>query len=285
MAALHDNIATNENHYNQTYSRVSVDGIVRKVDNLDAFLSDAIRTDTSWHGLYYGNLREAIVGKRVFEIGCGDGLNALIMAALGADVVASDISHVSADIIMSAAERLGLSNIKTATGDFSEISLDVRSFDYVVGKAFLHHLTHELEEEYLGKIATILKPQGEARFFEPAMNSQLLDRIRWMIPVPGRPSILNRSRFAEWKARDPHPERDNSTAHFTAVGRKYFDDMEVVYIGSIERLHRLLPSGTFNRSYRRWAHAAEEHLPRSFRRAAARSQLLMYRAPRVSQPA
>jgi SAM-dependent methyltransferase len=280
MTDLHDNITTNKNHYDHVYSKIHVDEVVRKVDNLDAFLSDAIRTDTSWHGLYHGNFRETIAGKRVFEIGCGDGTNALIMAAIGAEVVANDISHMSSEIIIAAADRLGLSNISTVVGDFSTISFDMHSFDFVVGKAFLHHLTHELEEQYVRKICTILKQNGEARFFEPAVNSHFLDQIRWMIPVGSRPSILNRARFAEWKAKDPHPERNNSTTHFVALGRQFFHDVEAVYIGSIERLHRLLPSGTFNRSFRRWAHAAEEHLPNSFRRVAARSQLLVYRNPR-----
>jgi SAM-dependent methyltransferase len=283
MTNLQENISINKDHYDQVYSKVNVDDIVCKINNLDTFLLDAIDTKISWHGLYHRNFREAIKGKKVFEIGCGNGLNALIMAALGAEVVANDISHVSGDIIMTAADRLGLSNISTAMGDFAKIPMEMGSFDYVVGKAFLHHLTHELEEQYLRKISTILKPDGEARFFEPAINSQLMDRLRWMIPVPGRPSTLNRDKFAEWKAKDPHPERDNSTTYFLAAGRKYFNEVEVVYFGSIERFNRLLPSGNFNNSYSRWANAAEAHLPKLFRRAAARSQLLIYRNPRFSK--
>jgi len=274
------NIKTNVDHYDKVYSSVNISEILEKVRNFESFLENAIKTDTSWHGFYHGGFEKIIVGKTVLEIGCGNGLNSLIMASLGATVVANDISTKSMEIISSVAKELDIDNISTVAGDFRDMPFDVNSFDFVVGKAFLHHLTHELEDEFLAKAATILKPSGEARFFEPAVNSLLLDKIRWIIPLPGRPSILMRKKFAKWKSNDPHPDRDNSTAHYLAAGLKHFGNVNVIHIGSIERLCRLIPLGKFNRSYRRWAHRIEEYLPKFFRSMAARSQLLVFHVPR-----
>ena len=275
-----ETLARNEEHYDEKYKSVNVDCVVRIVKNLESFLEDAIKTDTSWHGLYQNDFAKHIVGKKVFEIGCGDGLNAIIMAKLGAEVVANDISSESGRIILQAAKTLGLNNIKPLTGDFASISMDSHQFDIVVGKAFLHHLTHEVEDQYMSKIQRILKPGGESRFFEPAVNSLWLDNLRWMIPVSGRPSSLSRKAFAAWKATDPHPIRDNSSSHYLMLGEKYFEDVSVQPIGSIERLCRLLPKGQLNRRYRRWAHRMERRLPMFFRAFAARSQSIIFRNPR-----
>lgn len=276
-----ENVAKNTEHYDQKYRSTNVGCVVKIASNYENFLADAIKTDTSWHGLYQDGFAEQLSGKRVLELGCGDGLNAIIMAKLGAEVVANDISSESGRIIIQAAKELGLNNIRPMTGDFAEVPIEDRSFDFVVGKAFLHHLTMELESEYLQKVSRILKRDGEARFFEPAVNSRLLDDLRWMVPVPGRPSSLSRKAFSAWKELDPHPDRDNSSRHYQNQGEKYFQKVHVRPIGSIERLCRLMPKGKFNRSYRRWAHRTEAFLPMFFRRFAARSQFIVYRIPRI----
>ena len=155
-----------------------------------------------------------------------------------------------------------------------------RSLDFVIGKAFLHHLTHDEESDALAEVASVLGEGGEARFFEPAVNSRLLDRVRWMVPVPGRPSSLARRAFREWREADVHPPRDNSSDHYVAAGRPFFERVQVVPLGCLERFYRLMPRSRFQRSYRRWANRAEERLPQALRRSAARSQLIVFGAPR-----
>jgi 2-polyprenyl-3-methyl-5-hydroxy-6-metoxy-1,4-benzoquinol methylase len=272
-------IRKNELHYNEIYAQVSLDHVINKARDLNKFFEDTLVTDTSWHGLYQGGFAEALEGKRVLEIGCGDGINALIMASLGADVTAIDISKESERIVEEAAARLNLKNVRGLTGDFADLDFEDQSFDFVVGKALIHHLTHECENAYMRKITRLLKPGGEARFFEPAINNQAIDKIRWMIPVPGRPSLLQKKAYAQWKADDPHPERDNSSTHYFKNGKNYFQEVVIVPIGSLERFCRLMPRGEFNRSYRRWAHRVEVQLPMWFREHAARAQLIVYRRP------
>jgi hypothetical protein len=214
------------------------------------------------------------------EIGAGDGFNAIVMALLGADVVATDISDITELIITEVNNQIG-TKVQVKIGDFRIMKFEPNCFDFVVGKAFLHHLTHELENEYLNIVAALLKREGEGRFFEPAQNSVIIDNIRWMIPVPDRPSSLNKKAFRNWVENDPHPVRDNSSQHFQQVGDLYFEEIEIVLIGSVERLCRLLPKGDFNRRFRRWAHHVESYLPNWFRYPAARSQLIVMKKPRV----
>lgn len=274
----------NKEHYDALYAKVDVRQLVCRIRNLEHFLTDAVATDTSWHGLYHGELRRRLASLRVLELGAGDGLNALVMAALGADVVAVDISEVTPAILRKAASQLGLDNRVTGyAGDFLSMNNFLPgTFDLVVGKAFLHHLDPATESRFLRKSAEMLKPAGEARFVEPAVNSALLDMLRYVTPVPGRPSSLNRSAFQAWKDADPHPARDNSSGHFREAAGKEFGKVDIVCFGCIERFERFWPQGRMCRAFRRLAFRLERLLPRGCNELFARTQVIICREPRAA---
>jgi 2-polyprenyl-3-methyl-5-hydroxy-6-metoxy-1,4-benzoquinol methylase len=281
VSSVDTNIERNKRHYDVRLRSVSPESLVDKVRQLEVFLRDAIHTDTSWAAMYYGDFRARLEGARVLELGAGDGLNALVMAALGAHVVCVDVSEETPVIVLRAARSLGLlSRIEAQAGDFEQLSFESGSFDLVIGKAFLHHLTHEQEARYLHKTAVVLRPDGRARFTEPAVNSAWLDWVRWMIRVPGRPSRLNGPAFKAYRATDPHPVRDNSSEHFRKLASQFFDDVRIVPIGGLERFHRLLPEGRFDRRFRRAALRAERFLPLSVQMKIARGQTLLLASPR-----
>ena len=197
MMTLEVNVERNKEHYDNLYSRVDLEVLRHKIQNYEDFLAVATETDAGWVGLYHGGFKEKLNERKVLELGCGKGLNALIMAVLGAEVVAIDISEESSQVINRLSQELGLSSrVEAYSGDFRHLSFPPRSFDFVVGQAFLHHLVHELEDVALCQISQILKTHGEARFVEPAVNSKFLDQIRWLVPVPGRPSASFRARGA-----------------------------------------------------------------------------------------
>jgi len=272
----------NIDHYNAVYSRTNIDGVIARAREFREFLADATRTHTSWVALYASGLERRLHQARVLELGFGNGLNALIMAQLGAEVTAIEISKYAVELLATASKELHLQHrIEPIHGDFIEIDLPCSHYDFVLGKAFLHHLTHEIERDYVAKTSSILKPSGEARFCEPAVNSRFLDFLRWVVPVSGRPSILMRQAFQRWKEQDPHPTRDNSSRHYERVFRQYFRDVEIWPIGCLERFHRLLPAGRFNLQYRRWALRFElALLPYSLRLKCARAQTIVARGPR-----
>ena len=151
----------------------------------------------------------------------------------------------------------------------------------MVGKAFLHHLTLPVEKLFLKETARLLKPEGEARFFEPAVNSMLLDELRWHIPVKGRPSKFQTAAFKEWKENDPHPDRSFSSKHFEKAGREFFKEVETIPVGTLERFSRLMPAGEKRNRYRQWALKAEITLPLFINRLFTRSQLIVYWNPKI----
>lgn len=280
MKKFDENTLKNENHYDEIYSRVDIESIIKKVNNIENFINDATKTDTSWVGLYFGYFQNQLIDKTVLELGCGDCLNAAVMAKLGAKVYANDISQKSGDIIKALNSKCNFQfPIQFIDGDFLDATVNCDYFDIVIGKAFVHHLTEEQELEFTEKIVTVLKPNGIVRYFEPAVNSKFLDFLRWLTPMPGRPSIIQRKKFKIWKQNDPHPERDNSSNHYKIIGSKYFEYTMIVPIGTIERFCRFIPS-RFNRPLRRFSFKVEKWLPNYMNLLLARSQLIEYKNPK-----
>ncbi|NJW54043.1 class I SAM-dependent methyltransferase [Salinimicrobium oceani] len=270
----------NRDHYEKKYSEFSIKNILFWLNHLEEFLSSATKTETSWFGMYKNDFAQKIRGKTVLELGCGDCTNAAVMAALGAEVYANDIADSSGEIIKALNQNHNFRHpIVFVKGDFINNKLASQSFDYVVGKAFLHHLTVSTEKEFLKETGRLLKADGEARFFEPAVNNRFLDEVRWHIPVPGRPSKLQKTAFKNWKENDPHPDRSFSSRHFEAAGKDLFEEVEIHPIGTLERFHRILPKNKWNGKFRRWALKNEKYIPGSLNRSIARSQLIIYRNP------
>lgn len=275
------NTKKNEAIYNSLYSKTDLRKIFKRLDRCLDFLEDARITDASWAAMYLGNFHQQLKGKKVLELGCGDCLNAGVMSLLGAEVFANDIAQVSGDLASALNDRYAFEHpITFIKGNFLEADLEPASFDIVVGKAFVHHLTPEQEHLFHQKIVRLLKPDGIVRFVEPAENSALLDKIRFMIPVYERPSSFQRKKFAAWKALDAHPERENSTRHFRKIGEQYYEQVEVQVMGALHRLHRLLPDSTFNRKFRRWAFRVERSLPKAIQQVLGRVQTIDYAVPR-----
>jgi len=149
MKEIEENTLRNKAVYDKIYSNIDVKSILEKINNVDVFLSDATKTDTSWFGLYHGNFKAQLKGKKILELGCGDCTNLAVMAALGAEVYGNDISQEVGVII----EKLNKNYqfdfpITFIEGDFLNSSLDNNQFDIVVGKSFVHHLTNDQEIEF-----------------------------------------------------------------------------------------------------------------------------------------
>ncbi|HET7360755.1 MAG TPA: class I SAM-dependent methyltransferase, partial [Salinimicrobium sp.] len=236
METQDDNQHKNKQHYEKLYANYPIKNILYWVNHLDSFLNSATTTETSWFAMYQKDFKNRIAGRKVLEMGCGDCVNAAVMAALGAEVYANDIAAASGEIIKEINKNYKFKTpIIFVEGDFLENDLPSQSFDFVVGKAFLHHLTIPIEEQFLKETARLLKPGGEARFFEPAVNSKILDEIRWHIPINGRPSKFNKEAFKNWKENDPHPDRSFSSQHWKNAGKGFFNEVEIVPVGTLER--------------------------------------------------
>lgn len=281
-----DNLSVNKQHYDQQYSSVSVDWVVERVESAATTLPFLINNNLAGFADFFrGDFQQRVKGAEILELGAGNGLNALLMVAMGAKrVVANDISVETGRIVEQAAARLGFQNVSVLIGDFAEMDIAPASFDLVVGRSFLHHLTDEQEIPYLDKTRAVLRRHGEGRFLEPMRNSSLVEEARWLIPAAGRPSKLNAAAFQKWKEADPHPTRDNSSAHYEVVGRRFFDEVIIYPSRFLERVRRFFPNNTAGaRVAGRMGRALDNVLPTGVVRSLGSQQTIVYRLPKASK--
>jgi SAM-dependent methyltransferase len=120
-------------------------------------------------------------GKNVLVLGCGDDNDTVILALQGARVVAFDLSRqaVSLQQKMGVANRAGLDLAVAAAEELPFVS---RHFDVVVGSAILHHVPDALDR-VAAEVARVLRPSGQAVFFEPVSFSPLLAALRTRLPA------------------------------------------------------------------------------------------------------
>ena len=275
----------NRDVHERAFAAIQPSTMVERLRQYRQCLDELVQTRSSWRALYVDKFADRLSSARVLDLGSGDGIGTLIMASFGARVLAVDIAPSSGSLIREAAKRLDIADrIDTETCDILDLVLPTKSFDFVVGKGFLHHLTHDQEEYCLEQCARWLKTSGEARFSETAENNRLIDQLRWYIPLPGRPSCLDRAAFRAYKAINPsHPPRNNSSKHFRQVCSRFFEQVTVIPAGGVERFHRLLPPNSrLEISYRVLAGRIENVLPYRIHMSVARGQSLILRRPITS---
>ncbi|MGI8970523.1 MAG: class I SAM-dependent methyltransferase, partial [Dehalococcoidia bacterium] len=141
-----------------------------------------------WQRLFGHHLAD-VREQRVLDIGCGTGWTSLLLAQRGAHVTAVDISPRQIEILQFNAAHYGLEHqVRGLAGDITQMGMPAESFDLCVGGSFLHHLEPAEEAAILREIHRLLVPGGMAIFVEPAVNSSLLDSLRYLVSVPGRPA-------------------------------------------------------------------------------------------------
>lgn len=134
-------------------------------------------------------------GKRILDVGCGDGLNAVILAMLGADVTGIDISPKAIEVARRRAELNNVSHkAKFICSPIETAALPDKYFDIVWGDGVLHHVIDELEP-ILQYLRRSLKSDGYFLFAEPVNLCQPLRQLRKMAPertdvTPGERPLL-----------------------------------------------------------------------------------------------
>lgn len=122
-------------------------------------------------------------GRRVLDVGCGDGANAVLLAKLGANVTGIDVSPKAIQLAQRRAEINGVAERTSfVCQPLEQANLATGSFDVIWGDAILHHLIGELDA-VIAQLVKWTKPGGTILFSEPVNFSPMLRRLRFMIPV------------------------------------------------------------------------------------------------------
>ena len=144
-----------ENHWNQIYSN----NPTRIPNENDPMLLTAIQ--------YFGD----ITGKKLLDLGCGDGRSSLFFAKRGAHVTAIDTSEVAIQNLSQFCLENNISNITPVQCSAFDIS-DLEPFDFAFGNMILHHL--EPFETFAQVLRQSITPSGKAYFRENSSFSNLL---------------------------------------------------------------------------------------------------------------
>jgi 2-polyprenyl-3-methyl-5-hydroxy-6-metoxy-1,4-benzoquinol methylase len=126
-----------------------------------------------------GDLR----GRRVLDVGCGDGTNAMLMARFGARVTGIDISPRSIELCRRRAELDGVAeSTHFICSPLETADLLEGSFDIIWGDGVLHHLIPELDG-VMRKLVRHARPGGLFVFSEPVCLSPLMRKLRKRLPI------------------------------------------------------------------------------------------------------
>jgi predicted nicotinamide N-methyase len=117
-------------------------------------------------------------GLRVLEVGCGLGLPALVAAARGADVTASDVDTGALDCVLASARASGLA-VAVAELDFAAPSAAVTGFDLVLAADVLY--VDASAAHLAAALAQLLAPHGRALLTCPWRGQA--DRLAASLPA------------------------------------------------------------------------------------------------------
>jgi SAM-dependent methyltransferase len=144
--------------------------------DVDAFLDHETWIRPAF--LELGNLEKA----RVLDYGCGHGMAGVVLARMGAEVTAFDLSG---DYVREARDRARANGVGMTyvQADGERLPFPDGSFDRVWGNAVLHHLRLPVAGR---EILRVLRPGGIAVFCEPWGENPVLNFARKHLPYHGK---------------------------------------------------------------------------------------------------
>ena len=117
------------------------------------------------HLKVYEFLKGEAGGKKVLEVGCGDGYGAAYLADEAAEVTAVDYEN---DVILAAQAKYGRPNLKFLPMEAGALRFEDSSFDIVCSFQVIEHIPEAAIPRYLSEIKRVLRPQGS--FYLSTLN-------------------------------------------------------------------------------------------------------------------
>lgn len=112
-------------------------------------------------------LREIGTGKRVLEVGCGDGVTSYLLARQGNSVVSIDVSTVALERARARPGQEGM-DLQYEYGDARNLTFADASFDYVISEHLVEHLSRADFDRHLAEVYRVLAAGGCYLFFTPS---------------------------------------------------------------------------------------------------------------------
>jgi ubiquinone/menaquinone biosynthesis C-methylase UbiE len=202
---------------------------------------------------YAFHLLGDIRGKTVVDLGCGSGINSLLLARRGAKVIGVDISESLLRMALKRATVNQLESTHFVASSAHDLSLKEESADVVLGIAILHHLDLRLIADETWRL---LKMGGRAIFQEPIRNSPVLRVLRRAVPYrapdvsPFERPLLDEeiaafaSRFSGWRRSRVFCLPFVNVASIIGVSRPHLHRLYQYDARLLQKLPRLAKYGT-----------------------------------------
>jgi SAM-dependent methyltransferase len=193
---------------------------------------------------------EGVAGKRVLDIGCGNGYVTCQYAGAGADVVSVDITDKAVELTRARLALIGL-EAEVRQADAEDLPFEDESFDVVVSFGVLHHTPDT--ERAVKEVHRVLKPGGRLLLMLYYRNSF---SYRALFPAK---RLLQR----QWRGRSASDQVNAVDGPANPLGKVYsksevlallqsFTDVEFRTGAMFFRWSRLLPRPMRNFIEHRW---------------------------------
>lgn len=143
-------------------------------------------------------------GRRVVDVGCGEGRFTRALAAEGAEVFGIDVNDAA---LAAASAAPGGENVTYMLGRGEDLPFEDASVDVVVYSNSLHHIETGNLAEALGEASRVLKPDGVLCVIEPLAEGSYFEAMR---PVKDETEVRARAyeALSKVEALGLKPERE-----------------------------------------------------------------------------